>query len=120
MPFADRTEALRFFGGRGAWVDGLEERDGGLWPRFDLDGVLRVLGAAPRDRWRDWEAIRSPTLVVVGEKGVVPDADLAAMLSHNPRAQAVQVAAAGHDPHLDRPEGWRRAAEPFVSGLVSR
>jgi pimeloyl-ACP methyl ester carboxylesterase len=41
VPFGSRSDALAYFSERGfparAWADGLEKRDGGWWPRFDID-----------------------------------------------------------------------------------
>jgi pimeloyl-ACP methyl ester carboxylesterase len=72
-PFADRRAALAFFGDdqtADVWVEGLEERADGLWPRFDGDVLLKALhGLAHRSWWEDWRRIRCPTLVVRGDQG---------------------------------------------------
>jgi hypothetical protein len=44
-PFTTREAAVAFFGGPSpsaeAWAGGLEQRDGGWWPRFDADSQTR-------------------------------------------------------------------------------
>ena len=53
-----------------AWADGLEEREDGWWPAFDLDVITTALaGGTRRDYWAEWERIQCPTLVVRGEHG---------------------------------------------------
>jgi pimeloyl-ACP methyl ester carboxylesterase len=48
-----------------AWAGGLEQRDGGWWPRFDVDVMTRTLReAVSRSYWAQWERIACPTLVV--------------------------------------------------------
>lgn len=84
-PFASREAATEFFGDGEpalAWVAGLEERQDGLWPRFDDDVLLACLDAAARqDWWSDWARITAPTLVVRGASGWLTDVDVAAMTS---------------------------------------
>ncbi|MFF2409677.1 alpha/beta fold hydrolase [Streptomyces sp. NPDC058092] len=57
-PFPSRRAAVEFFGGGPVgegWTAGLEERDGGGWPRFDRD----VMVGSPEENarcsfWDDW------------------------------------------------------------------
>jgi pimeloyl-ACP methyl ester carboxylesterase len=61
-PFASREEALEFFGGGqqgDSWVAGLEQRDDGLWPRFDDEVMLDSLAACEKRSW--WVEWRLPT-----------------------------------------------------------
>jgi pimeloyl-ACP methyl ester carboxylesterase len=65
VPFASYEDAVAFFGGpsvaASAWASGLVERDGGWWPRFDIDEQARMLRAAvARSRWPEWERIVCP------------------------------------------------------------
>ena len=50
VPFPDRAAAVEFFGGPSlwaeAWADGLEQRDDGWWPRFELAEIVRTLRVA--------------------------------------------------------------------------
>jgi pimeloyl-ACP methyl ester carboxylesterase len=72
VPFASRAEAEAFFterfGGRlagEAWASGLERREDGWWPRFDLAVMARMLRAAIAEpSWDEWERVACPTLVV--------------------------------------------------------
>ena len=68
-PFPSREAAIAHFGGPSLlaemWADGLEKRDGGLWPRWDAEVMGRTIREAfGRDYWEQWEAIRCPTLAV--------------------------------------------------------
>lgn len=68
-----------------------------------------VLAAGTRDWWPQWRAVRCPTLLVIGEKGIVPPEESIQMLDAAHAADpstvttAVSVPGAGHDVHLDRP-----------------
>jgi pimeloyl-ACP methyl ester carboxylesterase len=119
VPFASRAAAVEFFGGPSltaeAWADGLEHRDGGWWPRFDVEVMVRTLReAVSRDRWRDWERIRCPVLVARAGDGVIPAADARAMAGRLAQAQLVELPGAAHDLHLDRPVEWRQAVSRFL------
>lgn len=106
-PFPDRRAALDFFGpsttGR-AWVAGLEERSGELWPRFDADIVLKALdGVTVQSWWDDWARITCPTWVVRGDRGALPLECADRMAAKLPDASVVTVPDAGHEVHLDQP-----------------
>jgi pimeloyl-ACP methyl ester carboxylesterase len=115
VPFPTRATAVSFLGAE-AWADGLEERDDGWWPRFDIDVMERTLREAiARDYWDEWERIRCPTLVVRAANGFITASLAREMVSRLPHAALVEVADAGHDVHLDRPEEWRRAVLGFLA-----
>ncbi len=126
VPFASRAAAEAFFqqrfGGRlaaSAWADGLEQRDGGWWPRFDVDVMTRMLRAALAEpSWDAWERIACPTLIVRSGDDVVEPGVAREMVERQPRARLVEIADAGHDVHLDRPHEWREALEDYLDGLV--
>ena len=122
VPFASRDEAVAFFGGPSlsaeAWADGLEHRDGGWWPRFDVDVMVRTLGeAAARSHWEDWERISCPSLVVRAGNGAIAPGDAQAMAARGQHVRLVELAGAKHDLHLDRPAEWRQVLSDFVSTL---
>ncbi|MFJ3623066.1 hypothetical protein ACIPSH_33685 [Streptomyces iakyrus] len=75
-PFPSRRAAVEFFGGGPVgegWAGGLEERDGGWWPRFDRDVMVAALTENARRSFRDeWASITCPTPVVLGRSGIVP------------------------------------------------
>ncbi len=118
-PFPSREAAIDHFGGPSLlaemWADGLEERDGGLWPRWDAEVMGRTIREAfGRDYWEQWEAIRCPTLAVRAE---VPKAEFEEMAARLPQAQIVEFEGAKHDLHLDRPREWRRALADFLDSI---
>jgi pimeloyl-ACP methyl ester carboxylesterase len=118
VPFADARAAAAFLGTgpiARAWVDDLEERDGGLWPRFE-PGVMRaaIATVAERECWPQWRGVRAPTLVVTGENGKVGAPELRRMLTVRPDAAHVTVPAAGHDLHLEQPAAWIRVLREFL------
>ncbi|WP_305783269.1 alpha/beta fold hydrolase [Symbioplanes lichenis] len=107
VPFVSREAAAEHLGGTPiahAWAADL---DGDLRPRFDADvmgaAIAPVLAAA---RWDEWAAITAATLLVRGERGIIPQAEVDRMLELQPAARLVEVAGAEHDVHLDQPEAW--------------
>ncbi len=117
-PFPSRDAAIEHFGGPSLmaemWADGLEKRDGGLWPRWDVEVMGRTIRQAfGRDYWEEWEAIRCPTLAVRAE---VPKSEFEQMAARLPRLRIVELDGAKHDLHLDRPREWRRALMDFLHG----
>jgi pimeloyl-ACP methyl ester carboxylesterase len=122
VPFASRDAAVAFFGGPSlsaeAWADGLEPRDGGWWPRFDIEVMVATLReAASRSHWEDWERISCPTLVVRAGNGPIAPGDAQAMAARGQHVRLVELAGAQHDLHLDRPAEWRQAVTEFLDGL---
>jgi pimeloyl-ACP methyl ester carboxylesterase len=116
-PFGSIDEAVGFFGdttwGR-TWAAGLEVRDDGYWPSFDLDVMTRALRhTAHESYWNDWHSIRCPTLVVRGQGGVREDV-VARMLRELPSARAITIADAEHDVHLEQPRQWSQALLAFI------
>ncbi len=118
-PFASHAEAVSFFGGglRGeAWADGLEERDGALWPRFDPGVMVRTLREATvRDHWEEWERIECPALVVRAGRGYFEAPYMESVAARARHGLYAEVPDAGHDLHLEDPAGWRRAIEGSLS-----
>jgi pimeloyl-ACP methyl ester carboxylesterase len=122
IPFRSRDSALAYFGGRSlpaeAWVGGLEERDGGLWPRFDVAVMVETLRLAHSEsNWSEWRLVQCPTLVVRAENGIIPKSEVEAMIAQLPHARSTQIAEAQHDLHLDRPGEWRVVVEGFLDRL---
>lgn len=121
VPFSSGDEAVTYFGGPSlsatAWVSGLEVRDDGLWPRFDVDVMERMLReVAAEPLWDSWERIRPPVLVVAGDP-LLRSGDLERMGAGQPRAVFVKFAGAKHDVHLDQPQAWRQALSAFLKTL---
>jgi pimeloyl-ACP methyl ester carboxylesterase len=120
VPFSDLGAAAAHFGGglRGtAWAEGLERRDDGLWPAFDRDVMLAALDELERrDQWQEWTRVSCPALVVRAARSGAPEIS-ARMLETNRNARLVEMKDAGHDLHLDQPDGWRSALEAFFDQL---
>jgi pimeloyl-ACP methyl ester carboxylesterase len=125
VPFASRTAAENFFRERfggplaaSAWTAGLEQRDGGWWPRFDVDVMVRTLHAAVVEpSWAAWARVSCPTLLVrSGNDYVEPDV-AREMLERQPRARLVEMTDAAHDVHLDKPDAWRETLSTFLDTL---
>ena len=62
-------QAQRYFGGETtwsqAWAGGLEQRDDGLWPAFEIDLMVDALEEVSRTSyWDAWGAVRCPILIV--------------------------------------------------------
>ncbi|MGW1775821.1 alpha/beta fold hydrolase [Streptomyces sp. NPDC002104] len=111
VPFPTLAEARTFLTGQGlngeAWAAGLEQREDGWYPRFERSVMVGAIAEnSTRAWWPQWQAVRCPTLVVIGEKGIVPPEESVRMLdSADPSTPttAVSVPGSGHDVHLDRP-----------------
>jgi pimeloyl-ACP methyl ester carboxylesterase len=122
VPFPSRQAALEFFGGQSLRAEmatnGLEERDGAWWPRFDLGVMVRALReGTQRSYWAEWGHIRCPTLVVRGERGTLGPAQARAIVARVAEARLAEIAAAGHDLHLEQPRRWRAALSRFLARL---
>jgi pimeloyl-ACP methyl ester carboxylesterase len=123
VPFASRAEGRAWLDAQGlvgeVWAEVLEERDGGWYPQFRLDDMLRIVAAEPADDRRDWNRIKVPALVVHGERSATCSKDvLRAMAASIPHGEFVQIAGAGHDVHLEKPPEWRAALERFLTGIA--
>jgi pimeloyl-ACP methyl ester carboxylesterase len=122
VPFPSHQAAVGFFGGPSlrarVWADGLEPREDGLWPRFDIDVMVATLReAAGRAYWDEWERIECPALVARAENGIISAADAAAMTARGGQVRLVEIPHAGHDLQLERPNEWRRVLTDFLDGL---
>ncbi|MCB0876199.1 MAG: alpha/beta hydrolase [Solirubrobacterales bacterium] len=123
VPFESREAAEEYFGGPSLracrWADGLEERSDGLWPRFEIEVMRRMLTeAAETEHWDEWESLRVPALVVTAEDGSVPAEERARMRATG-GAAFVEIPGAGHDVHLDAVTDFSRSLRDFLE-RVSR
>jgi pimeloyl-ACP methyl ester carboxylesterase len=125
VPFPSRADAKIFFAERfgqlaaDPWTRGLEEREDGWWPRFEIDVMVEMLRQAIAEPgWQEWEQITCPTLVVIAGKGSVGEDEAKEMIKRHPGAQLVEIASAGHDLHLDSPREWRRTLSVFLDALA--
>lgn len=123
LPFSDIAAAVRFFGGDTlagrTWSEILVSTFDGYRPEFTRENMITSVRDAElrTDYAPEWQSITCPTLIVSGERGWI-DAELALMLALNPHSSHVCIAGAGHDVHLDQPNRWRAAVEPFVVELL--
>ncbi|WP_431676507.1 alpha/beta fold hydrolase [Kitasatospora sp. KL5] len=117
LPFPDRPTAVAFLGGGAVgegWAGGLEERDGGWWPQFDRDVMVATISAHTRSSWEEWERITCPTLLVLGQHGIIPADEITEMLTRRPHTTATSLPGTGHDVHLEQPDGLHRLLTDFL------
>jgi pimeloyl-ACP methyl ester carboxylesterase len=122
VPFSSLSDAEAFFGGdtlaARAWSNGLEKREGGLWPPFDVDVMVAALSASVGTNfWEDWARIEAPTLIVRAGQGELRESEAREMLARLPGATLVEIPGAGHDVHLEAPIEWRKAVERFLASV---
>ncbi len=93
----------------------VDSPQGVTW-RFDLAGLQATLLEGQRqDRWREWQGLKMPTLLIRGERSQDLKAeDYQKMRQLNPRVQAVEVPNAGHWVHFDQPEEFKRILQGFL------
>ena len=122
VPFTSYEQAIKFFGGNTlraqVWASGLEQRNDGFWPRFEIPVMLGALKEiACRSYWDEWAGIRCPVLVVRAQRGVAAG-DTQRMVARAKKARLVEIADTSHDIHLDQPLRWRESLEGFLSTLI--
>jgi pimeloyl-ACP methyl ester carboxylesterase len=117
VPFPSR-EAARAFLGSGtlaeAWAADLEERPGGLWPRFDAGVIVRAMNALAAPRWEEWLRVDAPTLVVYGGNGMFTEPSKDEFVRRGRDVTRVDLPAASHDAHLDSFDAWIAALRNFL------
>jgi pimeloyl-ACP methyl ester carboxylesterase len=121
VPFADELAAEEFFQNKGfdpvVWTGGLEHRDDGLWPKWDLETMVNCMAdLGSRNYWPQWRSIQSRTLVVLGENGIFPPGHGDEMIAQLPNASLTVITGAGHDVHLDAPKAWAAALRGSRAG----
>ncbi|MFH9982396.1 alpha/beta fold hydrolase [Streptomyces sp. NPDC017179] len=121
-PFPSREAAAAFLGGGpvgAGWAAGLEERQGGWWPRFDRDVMVRSLAEnAQRSFWNELGQVACPTLVVLAQSSFIPAQEADEMLRQRPATMAMSIPNTGHDLHLEQPEILHTALSDFLEGLA--
>lgn len=70
-----------------------------------------------RDYWRQWHAVRAPTLLIEAGNSVTPPGQMERMASSSGVAH-VRVAGAGHLVHDDAPVEYRDAVAPFLASFA--
>ncbi|MFE1266428.1 alpha/beta fold hydrolase [Streptomyces sp. NPDC058758] len=122
VPFASREAAVAYFGGGcvgEGWADGLDERDGGWWPRFDAGVLAASLDEnAVRSWWEEWDAVDVPLLAVLGQHGIIDAEQWDGMARRQPGLRGVCLPGAGHDVHLERPDEVYGAVAAFLREVL--
>ncbi|WP_331723543.1 alpha/beta hydrolase (plasmid) [Streptomyces sp. NBC_00868] len=118
LPFPSLAAAREFLGSD-AWAAGLEQRPDGWYPRFDRDVmVCAITENTTRAWWPEWERVTCPTLLVLGERGIIPPAESTRMLRRaSAPTTAASVPATGHDVHLDDPTALHALVSTFLETL---
>ena len=118
VPYETRKSAQAALGNSPlsrAWAADLEERQDGLYPRFDPDVMTRTLTAVMCPRWDEWESITTPTLVVYAEHGMFTDKQKDQFIKRGRDVSRVDLAGASHDAHLDAFDQWIDALRGFLN-----
>jgi pimeloyl-ACP methyl ester carboxylesterase len=120
VPFAGRDAAITYFGGESevsrAWVAGLEARPDGLWPRWDLEVMVQTMEPVMlEEAWPIWESVTQPTLIALGERGIIDGGRVRRMRELRPETRLVTIPDAGHDVHLDQTAAWLRELDLFLA-----
>ncbi|WP_424212429.1 alpha/beta fold hydrolase [Streptomyces sp. BI20] len=130
LPFSGPEAARRWFAiedprlerpdpARGAFFTEVVRpaRDG--WrPTFSRRRMLAIREAWVHDaHWEDLARVTCPTLVLRGIDGELGRAEAQEMVRVLPRGRYAEVSDAGHWFHVDRPDRWLAAVEPFLRGV---
>lgn len=98
-----------------SWIRDLEQREDGLWPRFEPDVMHAAIAAvAQRARWQDWQLVKAPTLLVYGQSGTIQASEVRRMRDLRPKVTHVVIPDAGHDLHLEQHDAWIQALTGFL------
>ncbi|MGW6703881.1 alpha/beta fold hydrolase [Streptomyces sp. NPDC054956] len=125
VPFPSTAAAQAFFTGEGmngeGWAAGLEQRVDGWHPRFERSVMVGAISEnGTRDWWPQWQQVRCPALLVIGEEGFMqPEESIRMLDSADPstRMTAVSVRNSGHDVHLDQPAVLHTLLSGFLATL---
>jgi len=119
VPFNDRAEAAAALGDgllERAWVEDLEERADGLYPRFDADVMQATIEAVGEPRWAEWESVTVPALVLYADGGMFSEEQKTKFVRRGHAVRRVDLTAASHDAHLDAFDQWLDALRSVVTG----
>lgn len=117
VPFEDVDAAARALGDgplAAAWIDDLEHRPDGLYPRFDADVMAATISHLAAPRWAEWAAVTAPTLLVYADHGMFSEDQKQRFLDHGTNATRVDLTDASHDAHLDAIDQWITALSEFI------
>ncbi|WP_329060246.1 alpha/beta fold hydrolase [Streptomyces sp. NBC_01429] len=121
VPFPSRDAAVRFFGGGAigtGWANGLEERGGQWWPRFDRDVMVQsVADTAKHSYAHEWEGVTCPTLLMLAQSSFISPARVDELMRRRVPAMSVSIPGTRHDLHLEQPEIVYDLISQFLAGL---
>jgi pimeloyl-ACP methyl ester carboxylesterase len=85
--------------------------------RFSKEAILKsVWEGRSRDRWKEWESLKMPTLLIRGANSDEIDKDtFDKMLMRQPNAKGVEIPNAGHWVHYDQPALFSKALRDFFT-----
>lgn len=109
VPFVSRAAAAEALGDgplQRAWVEDLEQRADGWYPRFDADVVQAVITAVGEERWAEWEGLEVPVVAVFADGGMFTEQQKAELVARGRDVRRVDLAGASHDAHLDCFDAW--------------
>lgn len=118
VPFPDRAHALASLGDSPltlAWIDDLEERADGLYPRFDADVMQSTIEKVAEPRWSEWERIDVPVLVIYADGGMFADDEKSEFVRRGQNVRRVDLRNATHDAHLYAFDQWIAALTDFIN-----
>lgn len=94
----------------------LEEREDGLYPRFDADVMVRTISEVAVPRWKEWESITAPALVIYADGGMFTEEQKTQFVGRARNVTRVDLIDASHDAHLDAFEQWNTVLREFLTG----
>lgn len=118
VPFPNRAIAKESLGDgplAQAWVADLEEREDGLYPRFDADVMVRTICEVAVPRWAEWESVSAHTIAVYADRGLFTEAQNAEFVRRGRNVTRVDLTNASHDAHLDASEQWFTVLREFLT-----
>jgi pimeloyl-ACP methyl ester carboxylesterase len=122
-PFPSRDAAVQFFGGGAigmGWADGLEERGGQWWPRFDRDVMVQSVADAARHSFaHEWEHVTCPTLLVLAQSSFISPERVDSLMRRRVPAMSVSIPGTRHDLHLQQPDVVYDLMSQFLAGLAA-
>ncbi|MEU6660539.1 alpha/beta hydrolase [Streptomyces sp. NPDC046821] len=132
LPFATLADVRKWFGEDDPWVERphpprgefyaeiMAESTDGWRPVFDHRQMLTSRATWVYDaHWEELAQVGCPTLVVRGLDGELGRAEAQEMVRVLPLGEYAEIADAGHLVHYDRPDAWRTAIEPFLTGVLT-
>lgn len=118
LPFGDPSAAAEFLGDgplQRAWIEDLEQREDGLYPRFDPEVMIAAISPVAVPRWQEWSRVQAPTLVIYSDGGMFTEEQKARFVERGSNVTRIDIAGASHDAHLDAFEQWINALTKFLN-----